>query len=259
LSAIPLFVLLVLATVLTATADTAPPTISFATKQAAPRDFVSVRVAGVRPGRARLVLAPSGVALDPIFRVSRRGTARFRATVPNVLPGEYKLAVLRNHRVLGRSSRSLQIVDPPPGIRGCQNSQYGDLGPAWERWAVRAGPIAFVGMAGGVSSEYVARSRNVVKVIVVVDKGAVVTLRIVDADRQWVALGYISRPGRDARRVADGLPSIRFHACHPSDWRPHTQFGGTFIVDGPRCAHLEAYVEGRAEPIAVALGFGAPC
>jgi hypothetical protein len=259
LSLTRLVVLLALAGVVSGTADSSPPTVSFVATQAAPGDLVSVRVAGLRPGRARLALVPGGVAVDPIFRVSRRGTARFRATVPNALPGEYKLAVVRNRRTLARSSRALRIVDPPPGIRGCQNSQYGDLGPDWEQGSLRAGPIAFAGMARGVPPDYVARSRNVIKVIVVVDKGAVATLRVVRADRQGVALAYVRRPGHEARRVADGLPAMKFHACHPSDWRPHTQFGGTFIVDRSRCAHLEVYVEGRAEPIPVAIPFGAPC
>jgi hypothetical protein len=254
-----LVIFLALAGVVAGTADSAPPTVSFVATQAAPRDLVSVRVAGLRPGRARLQLWPGSVLLDPIFRVSRRGTARFQATIPNVLPGAYKLAVVRNRRTLARSSRPLRIVDPPAGVRGCQNSQYGDLGPDWEPRSLRAGPIAFVGMVRGVSADYVARSRNVVKVIIVVDKGAVVTVRVVHADREGVALAYVSRAGHEARRVADGLPAMKFHACHPSDWRPHTQFGGTFIVDRLRCAHLEVYVEGRAESIPVAISFGAPC
>jgi hypothetical protein len=254
-----LVLLLVFAGVIAGTAGGAPPRVSFVATQAAPGDLVSVRVAGVRPGRARLVLAPGGVALDPIFRVSRRGTARLRATIPNAMPGEYKLEVIRNRRILARSSRRLRIVDPPPGIRGCQSSVYGDLGPDWEQGSLRVGPIAFVGLARGVSADYVARARNVVKVLVVVDKGAVVTLRIVQADREGVALAYVHRPGREPRRVADGLSAMRFHACHPSDWRPHTQFNGTFIVDRPRCAHLEVQVRGRAEPVPVAISFGAPC
>jgi hypothetical protein len=253
-------VLLALVGLVASTADSAPPAVSFAAAQAAPLESVSVRVAGLRPGRARLVLAPGGVALHPIFRASRRGTARFRATIPNVLPGAYKLTVVRNRRTLARSSRTIRIVDPPPSVQGCPGSQYGDLGPDWERGSLRAGPIAFVGMARGVSADYLARSRNVVKVIVAVDKGASVTLRVVHADRQGVALKYFHRPGHDYdRRVADGLPAVTFYACHPSDWRPHTQFGGVFIVDRPRCAHLDVYVHGRPEPIPVAISFGAPC
>jgi hypothetical protein len=256
---IRLGVLLAFAGVVAGTAGSAPPTVSFGVTKAAPGDLVSVRVAGLRPGRARLQLWPGSVPLDPTFRVSRRGTARFRATIPNVLPSAYKLAVVRNGRTLARSSRPLRIVDPPPGVRGCQSSVYGDLGSDWEQGSLRAGPIAFVGAAGGISADYVARARNVVKVLVVVDKGAVVTLRIVQADREGVALAYVHRPGHEARRVADGLPGMRFHACHPSDWRPHTQFNGTFIVDRPRCAHLEVHAEGRPEPIPVAISFGAPC
>lgn len=189
--------------------------------------------------------------------MSRRGTARFRATVPNVPPSDYRLAVVRNRRTLGRSSRSLRIVDPPPGARGCESSVFGDLRSDWEQGSLRAGPIAFVGMARGVSADDVARYNRMIKVLLVVDNGAVVTLRVADAGRGRVALSYT--PPFAARRVADGKPAMRFRACSPGDWRPHTQFNGSFIVDRARCAHLDVHIHGRAEPIPVAISFGAPC
>jgi hypothetical protein len=253
-----LLVFLASAGVVAGTAGSAPPTVSFVAAQAAPGQSVSVRVAGVRAGWARLQLSPGGVVLDPLFRVSRRGTARFRATVPNVPPSDYRLAVVRNRRTLARSSRSLRIVDPPPGARGCESSVYGDLRSDWEQGSLRAGPIAFVGMARGVSADYVARHNKVIKVLVVVDNGAVVTLRVADADRGGVALRYTRR---GATRVADGLPAVTFRACTPGEWgpRPHTHFNGSFIVDRARCAHLDVHIQGRAEPIPVAISFGAPC
>jgi hypothetical protein len=157
---IRLVMLLAFAGVVAGTAGGAQPTVSFVATKAAPGNQVSVRIAGVRPGRARLQLAPGGVLLDPVFRVSRRGTARFRATIPNVPPGDYKLAVVRNRRTLARSSRLLRIVDPPPGARGCDSAVYGDLAPGWEQRALRTGPIAFVGMARGVSADDVARYKT---------------------------------------------------------------------------------------------------
>jgi hypothetical protein len=157
---IRLVMLLAFAGVVAGTAGSAPPTVSFVVAKAAPGESVSVRIAGVRPGRARLQLAPGGGLLDPVFRVSRRGTARFRATIPNVPPGDYKLAVVRNRRTLARSSRLLRIVDPPPGARGCDSAVYGDLAPGWEQRALRTGPIAFVGMARGVSADDVARYKT---------------------------------------------------------------------------------------------------
>jgi hypothetical protein len=244
--------------VVAGTAGSVPPTVSFVAAQAAPGQYVSVRVAGFRPGWARLEFSPGGVLLDPLFRVSRRGTARFWARVPNVPPSDYRLAVVRNRRTLARSSRVLRIVDPPPGARGCESAVYGDLRSDWEQGSLRAGPIAFVGMARGVSADYVARHNKVIKVLVVMDNGAVVTLRVADADRGGVALRYTPRR---ATRVADGLPAVTFRACKPGHWgpRPHTQFNGSFIVDRARCAHLEVHVHGRPEPIAAAIAFGAPC
>lgn len=256
MTAIRLVALLASAGVVAGTAGSAPPTVSFVAAQAAPGQYVSVRVAGVRPGRARLQLAPGGVLLDPVFRVSRRGTARFWARIPNVPPGNYRLAVVRNRRTLARSSQSLRIVDPPPGARGCESSVDGDLRTDWEQGSLRAGPIAFVGMARGVSTDYVARHNKVIKVLVVVDNGAVVTLRVADADRGGVALRYTRNA---ATRVADGLPAVTFRACNPDGWRPHTQFNGSFIVDRARCAHLDVHVRGRPEPISAAIAFGAPC
>jgi hypothetical protein len=252
-----LVVLLALAGVAAAPAGSAPPTVSFVAAKAAPGEYVSVRVAGVRPGRARLQLSPGGVLLDPVFRVGRRGTARFWARVPNVPPGDYRLVAARNRRMLVRSTRSLRIVDPRPGARGCESSVYGELGPGWEQASVRAGPVSFVGMARGVSAEQVARSRRVIKVLVLVDNGSVVTLRVADADRGGVALEY--SPPFAARRIADGMPAMMFRACSPDGWRQHTQFNGSFILDRPRCAHVEVSVDGRPERIPVALSFGAPC
>jgi hypothetical protein len=257
---IRLVVLLAFAGVVAGTATSAPPTVSFGARAAGPGNTVSVRVAGIRPGRARLMLNPGAVPVDPVFRVSRRGTARFRATIPNVRPGEYRLSVVRNRRTLARSPRPLRVVEPTPGARGCESSVYGTLGPDWERGSLRAGPVAFVGVARGVAAHVIGRPT---KVLLVLDNGSVATVRVADADRAHVALLYTTRGGlgsfNRARRVANGLPAVRFRACEASDWRPHTQFNGGFIADRHLCAHLEVHVTGRAEPIPVALSLGAPC
>jgi hypothetical protein len=237
------------------------PTVSFGPAVAAPGDSLAVRVAGIGRARARLVLNPGSVGLDPVFRARRGGAARFRAWVPNVLPGNYRLSVVRSGRMLARAVRPLRIAEAPPGVRDCTSSVYGDLGPDWERRARRAGPIAFVGAASGFSAEIVARHRPL-KVLVVVDNPHVVTLRVAPADRPAVALLY-ARRGRlgrfdSASRVTSGLPAVQFEACAASDV-PHTQFNGGFVVERPLCAHFEVEVMGRHEPIPLEIPFGLAC
>jgi hypothetical protein len=138
---------------------------------------------------------------------------------------------------------------------------YGNLDPNWERRSLRAGPIAFVGTARGFSADYVARQKRI-KVLAVVDNRAVATLRIADGDRHAVGLLYAQRRWlgdfNSARHPRNGLPAVRFEGCAPGG-APHTQFNGGFVVDRPRCAHLEVHVRGRAEPVPLAISFGAPC
>jgi hypothetical protein len=72
-------------------------------------------------------------------------------------------------------------------VRDCQSSEYGDLGPDREQRSLRAGPIAFVGMAEGYPAEAVARTRN-----------PAVTMRVVQPERESVALSYLQRAGWEA-------------------------------------------------------------
>lgn len=253
--------LAVLSAALAGLGTASTPTVSFGPALAAPGDSLAIRVAGIGRARARLVLDPGRIALDPVFRARRGGVARFRAWVPNVHPGDYRLSVVRGARTLARAARPLRIAEPPPGVRDCPSSVYGDLGPDWERRARRAGPLAFVGAASGFSAEQVARVRPL-KVLVVVDNPHIVTLRVAREDRRAVALLY-ARRGRlggfaSGVRVTNGLPAVKFEACAPSEV-PHTQFNGGFVIEDPLCAHFEVDVSGRQEPIPVEIPFGVPC
>lgn len=51
---------------------------------------------------------------------------------------------------------------------------------------------------------------------------------------------------------------MTFEGCSPSG-APHTQFNGSFVVAGARCAQLEIAVRGLPEPISVTVPFGAAC
>lgn len=204
------------------------------------------------------MLDPGSITLNPVFRVSPRGTAQFGVTIPNVLPGPYRLSLTRNGRTLARAPRPLTVVDGPPGVRDCKSEILGQLPDDWENRAIRAGPIAF--LLSGVSAAWVTYYKQV-KVIAVVESEAVVTVRVADPERRNVALHYAARGklGWEGKRVADGLPAVTFEACPSEGWRPYTLFSGGFVVDGPQCAHLAVLARGRPEPIPVAIPLRAPC
>jgi hypothetical protein len=113
----------------------------------------------------------------------------------------------------------------------------------------------------------------VVKVLALVRAGETVTLVVPQAERRRLSLLYdFDSPGpRRPLRLSDGTSSVRFRACTEyEDWSPghpypdsrETQFNGGFFVRGAHCAPLEAWVEGRAEPLRFGLPFGTgdrPC
>ena len=86
--------------------------------------------------------------------------------------------------------------------------------------------------------------------------GGVVTLAVSAADREHVGLLFDRRAFRHSEhgyRVADGTTAVRLRGCTA----PYTQYHGGFVVDGPRCARLEAWVDGAPEPERRVVSFGA--
>lgn len=83
-----------------------------------------------------------------------------------------------------------------------------------------------------------------VKALVVVDRGAEVTLMIPSVtERAHVALLYDPSSFKDfnSYQLSDGEAVVIFQACPEGDgqFSGPTQFNGGFIVDGPQCATLD--------------------
>jgi hypothetical protein len=156
--------------------------------------------------------------------------------------------------------------EPAPHVRTCSSSQFGDLGRGWRANAMVAGHVAFVGMGDGyrtMPTQRLAPGRAMpLKVLVVVDANAAPTVTIAARSRAYAALGY-NRIRQDGTGVplADGTPSVRFHACGPvpsrEPWNRGTQFGGYFLVAGKRCVHIDVATQGKI--LRRKLSFGARC
>ena len=144
--------------------------------------------------------------------------------------------------------------EPDPYVRTCSSSAYGDLGRGWRQRAVVAGSLAFVGAKNGL-----AFSRFPQKILVVVEPNRVVTVTIATRSRARAALGYNEiQTGTGRIPLTRGTSSVRFEACgvvvSRAVWNRGTQFPGYFLVDGPRCVHVEVRAGGKL--IRRALGFG---
>jgi hypothetical protein len=157
----------------------------------------------------------------------------------------------------------------PPGafVRTCEDSVYGDLGDGWRKRSVVVGPLAFVALRYAATQPAVDfRPRGGryqgLKVLVVVEVGATVTLVVPPAERRHLALLYDPAAWREDNhyRIADGDPAVTFRSCPPGQTplgASGTQFNGGFLVDGPRCATLEVATPAWKAPRRVTVSFGA--
>ena len=152
-----------------------------------------------------------------------------------------------------------------PVVRDCSTRAYGDLGRGWQRRAVVAGPLAFVGLRDGYRNVPPARRRAAwpLKVLVVIDPRAVVTVAIASRSRRHAALRYATTPlpGTPPVPLAAGSTSTRFEACARPNagaepWNHGTQFPGYFLVSGRRCVTVDVRVARRAAVLRRTLRFG---
>jgi hypothetical protein len=109
-------------------------------------------------------------------------------------------------------------------------------------------------------------------VLALIQTGETVTVVVPEGERRRLSLLYDLGPGpKRPLRLSDGTSSARFSACTRSEeWTPgqaypdpqETQFNGGFFVRGAHCAPLEVWIDGRADPLPLTLGFGTggrPC
>jgi hypothetical protein len=206
------------------------------------------------------------------LRVDRNGNGRLRFGTPNRPPGDYTTFVHCPECARYSNGRTLFPSGPNtpfkirPALRNCESSVYGELPPGWEQNSVRAGPFWLVGLRGYGPRAF----RSVpgraghywpVKVVLALDNGVEATLSVPAQSRGLVGIQYDpDSPFWNARslKVRNARYAMTFEGC-PSSGAPHTQFNGSFVVAGARCAQLEVAVQGRPEPISVAIPFGAAC
>jgi hypothetical protein len=230
-----------------------------------------LRVFMVAKADADSIRSTRDARLTPLGRltVDPKGNGRLRFDTPNLPPGDYATLIYCRSCVRYSNGRALLPGGPfsrpfriGPALRSCETSVYGNLPTGWEHNSVRAGPFWLVGVRG-----YAARAFEPVrpgyyggvKVLLAVDNGVTATISVPPSERANVTLRY------DRALMSGGPWTIRrgrvattFEACAPGDY-PHTQFNGGFLVRGARCAHLEISVQGRPEPMQVAIPFGAAC
>jgi len=239
-------------------------------------------LAGARRQPVRVFLAPNAeaaqirstrdrrLAMLGRLRVDRNGNGRLRFVTPNVRPGDYSTLMHCPECARHSNGQTLFQTGPDrpfkvtPFLRGCASEQYGELPNDWQRRSLQAGPLwlypAPQGASGAVSGK---PGRFVpIKILVIVLPGRSATLVVPRQARPFVGLayGHLARFGgyTGSMRTGDGLSAVTFDSCADGE-HPHQHFGGGFVVSRRMCAHLEVQVAGRAEPIPLAVPFGAAC
>ena len=159
----------------------------------------------------------------------------------------------------GDGGDAAAAVEPEPEtVRPCRKTVYGELPPGWHKRAVVAGPLALLLTPDRSPKHFVPDAA--LKVLAVVDAGASVTLAVPEAERQRISLLYdVGGPRIDRDLgLSDGTSSVRFSACSSGSEYPgrQTQFNGGFFVRDAHCAAIDAWLEGRADPIRRWLPFG---
>ena len=151
-----------------------------------------------------------------------------------------------------------------PPQRDCSTSAYGDLGRGWQRRAVVAGPLAFVGLRSGYGGVPPKRKGQgaLLKVLIVVEPAAVATVTMTAKSRRFATLGYHDVRSTDGYApLTAGTPRASFVACakpnpRAAAWNRGTQFPGYFLVSGRRCVDVVVRVRGGPGPMLRTLRFG---
>jgi hypothetical protein len=186
---------------------------------------------------------------------------------------------------------------PPAYVAPCPSGVPGGLEAGYERESLLAGPLALFPAGGGYANypaRYIASirtgllndlralprhhltrlergSRRLLRAALrhasdhrypgfaaaaTVRIGGDVTLAVAPRDRAHVGFLFDHRAFRHAvhgYRVADGTAAVRLCGCTA----PDTQYQGGFVLDGPRCVTLEAWIDGAPRPLPRVVSFGA--
>jgi hypothetical protein len=165
------------------------------------------------------------------------------------------------------TARSFTATQTTLALRSCKTAVFGQLAHGWRSSpsTVRAGVVSFLygrsyrnapvrqfrGSGSDVSLRYPGQ-----KLLVVVDRGATVTVEIGLEDRGRASLQYQPAIPDRPCRVSQGTTAVEFEGC------PHasTQFNGGFIVAGPRCVELDVHHQGKLTRDWIPFGTGQqPC
>ena len=161
------------------------------------------------------------------------------------------------------TTRSFTATHTTLAVRSCETAVYGQLAHGWRASpeTVRAGDISFLygrsyrnaparqfrGSGPGASVRYPGQ-----KLLVVVDRGATVTVEIGLKDRGRASLQYQPASPDPPYRISQGTTAVEFEGC------PHasTQFNGGFIVAGARCVQLDVRHHGTLSRAWIPFGTG---
>lgn len=175
----------------------------------------------------------------------------------------------RGSPAAGRQPTELTADNRPP-VRGCDAAAFGSLGRGWRSApsTVRIGSVVFPFVRGyrndprrHFAAHHTSHGPRYPgqKVLLVVDRGATVTVIIPSSERTRVSLLYTATSGEQPTyRVNQGTKSMRFEACPDQP----TQFNGGFVVAGPRCVAVDVRDEKRARTVRGWIPFGThgrPC
>jgi hypothetical protein len=165
------------------------------------------------------------------------------------------------------TTRSFTATQTTLAVRSCKTAVYGQLAHGWRSSpdTVRAGVISFLygrsyrnapprqfrESGSGASLRYPGQ-----KLLVVVDRGATVTVEIGSEDQGRTSLQYQPAIPDPPYRISQGTTAVEFEGC------PHasTQFNGGFIVAGPRCVEVDVQYQGKLTRAWIPFGTGQqPC
>jgi hypothetical protein len=156
-------------------------------------------------------------------------------------------------------------VSTPPRayVAPCPSGVSGGLPADYQRSSLVAGPLAIYQARGFARypARFIAPTRPggrrfpAFEAAAAIGQGHVVTIAVAPEDRPHLAFLFDPRAWAHADegyRVADGTPAVTFRGCTA----PFTQYQGGFVVDGPRCATLEAWIDRATAPVRRVVSFG---